>query len=120
MSFAMSKPQGRSGFTITELLISVVIIAIGVVGFVTAVGLVSTELRIGKRDTEVAMAVSDQAEQIKSMPYDSIQPGSRMEGDYQLSWDVEGADPKKVILTATFPRLKGGTLADTVVLYVLR
>jgi prepilin-type N-terminal cleavage/methylation domain-containing protein len=116
----MTEQQGQSGFTITELLVSVIIIAIGVVGFVTAVGLVSAELRIGKRDTDVAMLVADQAELIKALPYDSIQPGSRTEGSYQLSWNVEGTDPKKVVLSATFPRQSGGTLADTVVLYISR
>ncbi len=116
----MSARSPESGFTITELLISVLILAIGVVGFVTAVGLVSAELQIGKRDTDVAMLLSDQAEVIKALPYDSIQPGSRAEGVYQLAWDVQGVDPKKVVLWAVYPRRHGGTMADTVVLYVRR
>jgi prepilin-type N-terminal cleavage/methylation domain-containing protein len=116
----MGKRRAESGFTITELLISVLILAIGVVGFVTAVGLVSAELQIGKRDTEVALLIADQAEAIKALPYDSIQPGTRTEGTYELSWDVRGVEPKKVVLWAAYPRRRGGTMADTVVLYVFR
>jgi len=113
-----SRVQGQTGFTVVELLISVIIISIGVVGFATAVGLMATELWIGKRDTEVSMAVAGQAEYLKSIPYDSVQSGSRTEGQYQLSWNVQGSSPKKVILEAIYARRRGGQLADTVVIYI--
>lgn len=114
----MSKIEGRSGFTITELLLSVIIIAVGVVGFASAVGLMATELRIGRRDTDVAALLADQAEQLKSLPYASVVEGSRGVGAYTLEWEIQGLDPKKVVLSATFPVADGGQLADTVVLYI--
>lgn len=116
----MKRSRSRAGFTITELLISVVIIAIGVVGFSTAVGLVSAELWIGERDTDVSMLVADQAEQLKSLPYELVQSGTRSEGNYQLAWVVDGDDPKKVVLEATYMRRSGSQVADTVVLYIER
>jgi prepilin-type N-terminal cleavage/methylation domain-containing protein len=116
----MKKSYGRAGFTLTELLISVVIIAIGVVGFSTAVGLVSAELRIGERDTDVSMLVADQAEQLKSLPYELVQSGTRSEGDYRLAWFVEGDNPKRIILEATYLRRSGSQVADTVVIYIPR
>lgn len=114
----MSGRSSRAGFTITELLISVVVIAIGVVGFSTAVGLVSTELWIGARDTDVSMLVADQAERLKSQPHETVQSGSRTEGSYQLVWIVEGSDPKKVTLEASFARRNGWQLSDTIVVYI--
>ena len=116
----MKRSQSRAGFTITELLISVVIIAIGVVGFSSAVGLVSAELWIGERDTDVSMLVADQAEQLKSLPYELVQSGTRAEGDYRLAWFVEDGDPKKVVLEATYLRRSGSQMADTVVIYIPR
>lgn len=116
----MKRSIGQSGFTITELLISMVIIGIGVVGFSTAMGLVSAELWIGERDTDVSMLVADQAEQLKALPYEAVNSGMRSEGDYQLAWMVEGGDPKKVVLEATYRRRSGSQTADTLVIYIPR
>jgi prepilin-type N-terminal cleavage/methylation domain-containing protein len=114
----MTKAGGQSGFTLTELLISVVIIAIGVVGFATAVGLASTELWIGRRDTEVSLLISDQAERLKATPPDLLADGTRTEGDYQLAWVVQGGAPTRVVVAASYFRRDGGQKADTVVIYI--
>ena len=116
----MNRVRGETGFTLTELLISVIIIAIGVVGFATAVGLQSIELWIGQRDTDISMLVNDQVEKFKAMPYDSVVAGTRTDGDYQLSWIVQGANPKRVVLEVSFDGSNGERMADTVVAYIPR
>jgi Tfp pilus assembly protein PilV len=116
----LSKTQGRGGFSITELLVSVIVISVGVVGFATAVGLVSTELWYGDRDTNVAMLAADQMERLKSLPYDSLTSGDRTQGSYELEWDVQGADPKKVMLVVGYGTSSFGTRADTLVTFVPR
>ena len=116
----MRKAGGKSGFTLTELLISVVIIAIGVVGFATAIGLASTELWRGQRDTELSLLVTDQAERIKAQPYNLVQSGTRAEGAYVLRWTVQGQDPKRVLLEGTYIHRRGYPVADTVVVYHYR
>lgn len=112
--------RDRTGFTIVELLVSVIIVSIGVVGFVSAVGLASTELWFGRRDSEISMLVADQLEQIKAMGHDAVQPGERIEGAYHLTWSVAGDNPKKVVLVVEYPRSVGGTQGDTLVTYVPR
>ncbi len=114
----MGNFEGHSGFTLTELLISLVVIAVGVVGFASAAGLATTGLWVGKRDTEVSLVLRDQAERLKALPPDSVQNGSRSADAYQLQWQVEGVQPKKVVLSATYPRRAGGQAADTVVVYI--
>ena len=116
----MKQSFGQRGFTLTELLISMVIIGIGVVGFSTAIGLVSAELWIGERDTDVSMLVADQAERLKALPYEAVSSGMRSEGDYQVAWMVEGENPKKVVLEATYRRRSGSQTADTLVIYIPR
>lgn len=110
----------RSGFTLVEVLISVVVIAVGVVGFVSALGLATTELWIGERDTEVSLLMADQAERLKALPHDSVASGTRAVGEYELSWSVQGSDPKQVTLEATYSRHSGGEMADTIVLIIPR
>ncbi len=112
---------GQGGFTITELLVSVIIVSIGVVGFTSAVGLASTELWLGQRDSEISMLVADQLEQLKAMGHDAVQPGQRVEGSYQLDWSVAGSNPKRVVMTVEYSRGNGnGTKTDTLVAYVPR
>lgn len=114
----MNQSPGEAGFTITELLISMVIIGIGVVGFSTAIGLVSAELWLGERDTDVSMLATDQAERLKTLPYELVHSGMRSEGDYQLAWTVEGGNPKKVVLETTYLRRSGSETADTLIIYI--
>lgn len=111
---------GKSGFTLTELLISMVVVAIGVIGFGTAVGLVSKSLLIGQRDTELSMILQGQAERLKARSPQTVADGSREDGRYRLAWSVDEGSPAKVTLAVEYGRHDGGTAADTVVFYVMR
>ena len=112
--------RGPPGFSIAELLIALIIVSIGVIGFATAVGLTSSELLSGRRDTELAFVAAEQMEILKSIGHDSVFPGTRTEGVYELAWDVIGTDPKKVILVASRPKKDGSIRADTLIGYIFR
>ena len=108
----------ETGFSLTELLISLIMISAGVVGFASAVGLISKEMNVGRRDTEVALLASNQLETLKSLGHDAVSPGSLVEGQYQLSWTVEGSDPKKLVLVVTYPEDYSSYASDTLVSYI--
>lgn len=97
-----------------------IVVSIGVMGFASAVGLASTELWFGRRDSEVSMLVADQLELLKSAGHDAVQPGQRVEGSYRLQWNVLGSNPKKILLVAEYPGSNGSTQRDTLVTYVPR
>jgi len=112
--------ERTGGFTITELLISVVVIMVGVLGFASSVGVSALEMWYGERDTEVAVLAAEQLERLRAQPYDSVSAGSRTDGRYSLDWQVEGADPKRVLLFVSYPSREGSTERDTLVAYVAR
>lgn len=110
--------ERRGGFSIVELLLSVVVISVGVVGFASAVGLASLELWFGRRDTDISMVVTDQLEQLKAIGHDAAAPGSRTEGDLQFDWQTVGTNPKKVVLVTSYLAHDGSAKADTFVTYL--
>jgi len=110
--------RGSAGFSITEIIVSVMIVSIGVIAFATAVGLASRDIKLGQRHTDIAMLVTDQLEQLKTVPYDQVQSGQRTQGDYQLTWTVVGGNPKKVVLVVQYTGLDSNPRADTLVTYI--
>ena len=66
------------------------------------------------------MLLTEQAEKIKATPFDLVQADSLTSGPYMLRWEVQGGNPKRVVISAVIPIKKGGSLADTVVVYVPR
>lgn len=114
----LQKLENRAGFSIVELLLSVIIISVGVVGFASAVGLASLELWFGRRDTDISMVVTDQLERLKAAGHDAVTSGSREQGEIQLTWQSVGSNPKKVVLVATYPTNDGPSGADTVITYL--
>ena len=115
----MNRLRATSGFSLTELLISVIIISIGIVGFATAVGLMATELWFGRRDTEISMLVSDQIEELKAGGAASVTPGSLVEGNYRLDWTIQATNPvTTVIMVATYYGNNGVQRADTILTYI--
>jgi hypothetical protein len=107
-----------AGFSITEVIVSIMVVSIGVIAFATAVGLASKDIKLGQRHTDISMLVTDQLEQLKAMPYDLVQSGQRSQGDYQLTWTVVGSNPKKIVLVVHYPALDAKPRADTLVTYI--
>lgn len=116
---ALSAARGGEGFTLTELLISIVIISVGIVGFASAIGLASMEMWYGRRDTDISMLVTQRLERLKATPYASLQSGEQTEGDIRLSWVVEGSQSKKITLAVDYHGSSGLSRADTVVAFVM-
>lgn len=96
------------------------IVSIGVMAFAAAVGLAARDIKLGQRHTDIAMLITDQLEQLKSLPPELVQNGQRTQGDYQLTWTVVGSNPKKLVLVARYPGLKDSPRSDTLVTYIPR
>lgn len=115
----MSRMLERSAFTLIELLIALVVLSIGIIGYMSTVSMSARELWLGNRDTRVALLMADQLERLRALAVAPVSPGIRTEGDYQLDWSADPADSARVILVATYPARSGVDRADTLVAYVL-
>jgi Tfp pilus assembly protein PilV len=112
--------RARAGFSITEVIVSVFIVSIGVIAFATAVALASRELQRGRIDTEISLLAADQLEQLKATPHDLVLDGQRDEGNYHLAWTVSGYDAKRVTLVVTYTGPGAYPRPDTLVAYIPR
>ena len=67
--------QNQKGFTLAELMVAVVILAIGLLGVAGLQGHMIRKNVTAMRNTEATALIEDKIEEIRSTPYDSIAAG---------------------------------------------
>ncbi len=77
------------GFTLVELIVAVVILALGIMGFLGTTSLLVRQTTDADLRTERVAARQSVIERLRALPYDSVRPGSTVEGRFQLQWLVE-------------------------------
>ena len=78
----------RAGFSLIELVMSLVVLAFGVVGLATTSLFITRQLTWAEITTARATATRSAIERIRSTPYDSIGPGGDTTGAMVVSWTV--------------------------------
>ena len=81
-------PPGRGGFSMVELIVAVVILAIGVVGLAGTTAFVIRQVTLADVNTERSAALQSVVESVRSTPYASVGAGSRSSGSFSVSWSV--------------------------------
>ena len=113
-----SKPLGDStGFSLIEVVVSLVLFAVIATSLTHAVFVAGRSLEQGKSDTRLWGAVHFQMESITADGYDGLSSGSATVDGYPMKWVVQGTDPKRVVLEVTATRF-GTSVRDTFVTYV--
>lgn len=110
-------PPGRAdrgGFSLVELVVAVLILSIGVLGLAGTTAVVIRQVTLADVNTERSAALQTVVEEIRATPYDNLNDGSRVEGAFKVSWDVEDASgqTKSVQVVTTGPGLSapGGSM----------
>ena len=97
-------PRGLEGFTIVEVIIAVVILAVGLLGMAATTVLVVQQTAIADVATERSAALQSTIERIQSMPYDDVVTGSDSVGAFAVTWRVgAGIRWKPVEIVTTGP-----------------
>ncbi len=106
------------GFSLLEVLVSVLLFSFVILGLTAAGIIAGAQLRRSGADIGAATAVYYQLEKLTAEGYDSVSAGSATVQGYPMSWDVLGTDPKRVVLVVQFDNGKGVVRPDTFVTYL--
>lgn len=105
---------GTTGFSLIELVVAVLVLAVGVLGFA---GMTSYQVRqttLADMQTERSVALVSALEHLNALPYDSVVNGSDSVGRYEVAWTVGTPFPasKVVFVVTTGPGLssRGATM----------
>ena len=78
----------RGGFSLVELVVAVIILAVGVLGLAGTTALVVRQVSMADVNTERSAAFQAAIEQIRAMPYANVSTGSRTVGSFSVTWSV--------------------------------
>jgi len=126
----MIRKVDRGGFTIVEVVISIVILAVGVLGLAGTTGYIVRQITLADLMTERAAAFQTTIDKIQSRPFASLSSGSDSVGVFRVTWTAVEAGPQNKMVTiittgpgldrnSPFPAL-GPTVVDTFRFRVLR
>jgi prepilin-type N-terminal cleavage/methylation domain-containing protein len=115
----LPQSDGRqAGFSLIEMLVALVLLSFAAVS-VASMGFMAAKLqRVGRSDDQLWHAVHYQLETLTSMDYDSVSSGSAVVRGYPMSWNVQGTDPKIIILDVETKHISGNMVHDTIVTYL--
>lgn len=114
----MARTRGqRSGFTLVEVMVAILVMAVGLLGLLGAAA--STIRVIGEGDRAVAAAyhASGRIDRLTALGCDDATSGSdTVDAVYRLAWMVAGDSSSRVrpiMLTAEYPGVRGQVRVDT-------
>ncbi|HXE58144.1 MAG TPA: prepilin-type N-terminal cleavage/methylation domain-containing protein [Gemmatimonadales bacterium] len=114
--------RAESGFTLVEVLVAVVVLAIGILGLVGTSAVVTRMVGQGKRTTNAAQVAGRRVEALRQLaktttpPCTALASGSAtLGGGVSEQWVVSGSGRSRTVRAIVrYPGGRGRTLTDTV------
>lgn len=135
------KPSGprparlnREGFSLIEVIVSILILTVGLLGLAAATGWVLRSTEGARIDTARTTALQSAMERVRATPFDDIAEGGtvNLPGGFTATWTGVGSTPQSVLTEiivtgpgrvtgggGTYPQF-GSTVVDTITYRVLR
>ena len=88
----------RAGFTIIELTVALLILVVGVLGFVGTSTQITRMVTIAALDTDRSKAFQSAIETIQALPFDSIAAGSDSVGLFLVEWTPRSIVGRSVMI----------------------
>lgn len=104
----MKNLRDQSGFSLVELMIAVVILTVGILGFASTTGFMFRQSTMAELRVKRMAAVITVVEDLKSQPFASVTSGSGTVGEFSMSWTsaIIDNDTKTVQIISTGPGAK--------------
>ncbi|MDH3271407.1 MAG: prepilin-type N-terminal cleavage/methylation domain-containing protein [Gemmatimonadota bacterium] len=93
-----SKARSRAGFTLVEVIIAVIILAVGVLGLAGSTAYIVRQITFSDLLTERSVAFQTVIDRLQSIPYDSVVDGSDSIGVFAIRWRVTPDGPQSKIV----------------------
>jgi prepilin-type N-terminal cleavage/methylation domain-containing protein len=95
----------RAGFSMVEVIIAMVILAIGVLGLAGTTAYIVRNVSYGDLMTERAAAFQTVVDRVQSLPFDQVGSGSDSVGVFWVTWTsvLDGPQNKIVTIVTTGP-----------------
>ena len=99
----------RAGFTMVEVIIAVVVLAVGVLGMAGTTAYIVRQITLADVMTERAVALQTVVEQLQSVPFANVGSGKDTVGIFTISWTSlsESATSRLVTVVTVGPGLAG-------------
>ncbi len=109
-SAPLRAPRARDGFSMVEVIVAVVILAIGVLGLGSTTAYIVRQTTLSDLMTERSAAFQTIVDRVQAMPYDSVTTGSDSVGIFAVRWwAVDDGPQNKIVTIAT----RGPGLSNT-------
>ena len=123
--------QNANGFTLVEIMVAVVVLAVGMLAMAASTGYISAEVRNSTWSAQRTMAREQVIEALRARPFDNITTNATAVaiGRYNLTWTVSSIGPstnlKQVVVIASGPAYRLGrgaraTVVDSVTVTMAR
>ena len=101
-------PDTRGGFTMVEVVVAMVVLAIGVLGLAGTTAYVVRQITLADVMTERAAAVQTAVERVQAADWEDLGTGHDSVGIYGVTWSTElvAAQLKEVTIVTTGPGLQ--------------
>jgi len=107
------------GFSIVEVLVALMVLSVGVLVLASTSVVASRSLREGRGFTATSAIAQRKLDSLTAMGWTALagETGSDVTAGHAVAWQVQGANPRTILLTVT-RQARLTTVADTFVTYV--